>query len=217
MFFETEPPGASPLLGLDNFICTPHLGASTAEAQENVAVAVAEQMVDYLLHGVIKNAVNVPSVSANLLERVRPYLVLAERILGAFQSQILEGGMTEVAIEYLGDVAGFDTKPMTVSVLKGLLTPSMKDVVNFVNAPILAKDWGIRVIESKTDTVDDFLNLITLRVKTQGMQSSFSGTLFGKYEPRIVRLNKFRLEAIPEGHMLLIYNEDKPGVIGRSE
>ena len=187
---------------LDNFICTPHLGASTAEAQVNVAVAVAEQIVDYLLYGVIKNAVNVPSVSANLLERVRPYLVLAER-LGTFQSQILEGGMTEVSIEYLGDVAGFDTKPMTVSVLKGLLTPSLKDVVNFVNAPILARDRGIRVIESKTDTVDDFLNLITLRVKTQKMESSISGTLFGKYEPRIVRLNKFRLEAIPEGHMLL--------------
>jgi D-3-phosphoglycerate dehydrogenase len=134
--------------------------------------------------------------------------------LGAFQAQIVDGGMTEVSIDYLGDVAGFDTKPMTVSVLKGLLTPSMKDVVNFVNAPILAKDRGIRVIESKTDTVDDFLNLITLRVKTEKMESSISGTLFGKYEPRIVRLNKFRLEAIPEGHMLLVYNEDKPGVIG---
>jgi len=211
--FETEPPGACPLFSLDNFVCTPHLGASTDEAQVNVAVSVAEQIVDYLLHGVIKNAVNVPSVSANLLERVKPYLVLAER-LGAFQSQILKGGMTEVSIEYQGEMAGFDTKPMTVCVLKGLLTPILKDVVNFVNAPILARDRGIRVIESKTDTVDDFLNLITLRVKTQKMASSISGTLFGKYEPRIVRLNKFRLEAIPEGHMLLIYNEDKPGVIG---
>jgi len=120
--FETEPPGACPLFSLDNFVCTPHLGASTDEAQENVAVSVAEQIVDYLLHGVIKNAVNVPSVSANLLERIRPYLVLAER-LGAFQSQILKGGLTEVSIEYLGEVAGYDTKPMTVSVLKGLLTP----------------------------------------------------------------------------------------------
>ena len=211
--FETEPPGDNPLLSLDNFICTPHLGASTTEAQENVAVAVAEQMVDFLIHGVIKNAVNVPSVSANLLERVRPYLVLAER-LGTFQAQILQGGMTEVSIEYLGEVAGYDTKPMTVSVLKGLLTPILKDVVNFVNAPILARDRGIRVIESKTDTVDDFLNLITLRVKTPKMESSISGTLFGKYEPRIVRLNRFRLEALPEGHMLLIQNEDKPGIIG---
>src|SRR4030042_718680 len=201
--FETEPPGACPLLDLENFICTPHLGASTMEAQENVAVAVAEQVVDYLLHGVIKNAVNVPSVSANLLERIKPYLVLAER-LGTFQSQILEGGMTEVSIDYLGDVAGYDTKPMTVSVLKGLLTPILKDVVNFVNAPILARERGIRVIESKTDTVDDFINLITLRVKTPKMESSISGTLFGKYEPRLVRLNHFRLEAIPEGHMLLI-------------
>ncbi|MEW6185294.1 MAG: phosphoglycerate dehydrogenase [Thermodesulfobacteriota bacterium] len=211
--FETEPPGECPLLGMDNFICTPHLGASTSEAQVNVAVAVAEQMVDYLLNGVIKNAVNVPSVSANLLEQVKPYLVLAER-MGAFQSQILEGAMTDVTIEYLGEVAAFDTKAMTVSVLKGLLTPMLKDVVNFVNAPILARDRGIRVLESKSDTADDFLNLITLRVKTQKMESSVSGTLFGKYEPRIVRLNDFRFEAIPEGHMLLINNEDKPGVIG---
>ena len=211
--FETEPPGDNPLLSLDNFICTPHLGASTEEAQENVAIGIAEQIVEYLLHGVIKNAVNVPSVSANLLDRIKPYLVLAER-LGAFQAQIIQGPMTEIYIQYRGDVAGFDTKPMTVSVLKGLLAPALKEVVNFVNAPILARDRGIRVIESKTDTVDDFLNLITLQVKTKKMESSISGTLFGKYEPRIVRLNSFRLEAIPEGHMLLIYNEDKPGVIG---
>jgi len=211
--FETEPPGDSPLFELENFICTPHLGASTAEAQENVAVAIAEQMVDYLLNGVIKNAVNVPSVSAHLLERVKPYLILAER-LGAFQAQILEGGLTEVTVEYRGEAAALDTKPLTVSLLKGLLTPMLKDVVNFVNAPVLAKERGIRVMESKTDTADDFLTLITLKAKTQKMESSISGTLFGKYEPRIVRLNAFRLEAIPEGHMLLIYNDDKPGVIG---
>lgn len=211
--FETEPPGENPLLTLDNFICTPHLGASTEEAQEKVAVSVAEQMVDFLKHGVIKNAVNVPSVSANLLERVKPYLVLAER-LGSFQSQILQGGMTEIAIEYEGEVAKFDIKPMTVSVIKGLLSPILKDVVNFVNAPFLARDRGIRVVESTTETSDDFLNLITLRVKTEKMESSISGTLFGKFEPRIVRLNSFRLEALPEGHMLLIHNDDKPGVIG---
>lgn len=211
--FETEPPGDNPLLSLENFICTPHLGASTEEAQENVAISVAEQIVDFLLHGVITNAVNVPSVSANLLDRVKPYLVLAEKI-GAFQAQLVEGGLTEVAIEYLGEVAGFDTKPLTVSVLKGLLTPSLKDAVNFVNAPIIAKDRGIKVIETKSDTVHDFLNLITLKVKTQKMENLISGTLFGKYEPRIVRINKFRLEANPDGHMLLINSTDKPGVIG---
>ncbi len=211
--FETEPPGACPLFEMENFICTPHLGASTTEAQENVAVAVAEQMVDYLLHGVIRNAVNVPSVSANLLERVKPYLTLGER-LGSFQAQIIEGPINQVTIEFRGEVAAYDTKPMTVSVLKGLLTPALKDMVNFVNAPILARERGIQVMESKTDTADDFLNLITLKVKTPHMESSVSGTLFGKYEPRIVRLNTFRLEAIPEGHMLLIQNQDKPGVIG---
>jgi D-3-phosphoglycerate dehydrogenase len=211
--FEKEPPGDSPLMQLDNFICTPHLGASTKEAQENVALSVAEQNIDFLLNGVIKNAVNVPSVSAHLLEGVKPYLILAER-LGAFQAQITEGGLTEVAIEYLGDVASFDTQPMTVSLLKGLLTPALRDAVNFVNAPLLAKERGIKVVESKSETADDFLNLITLKVKTQSMESTISGTLFGKSEPRIVRLNNFRLEALPEGHMLLITNVDRPGVIG---
>jgi D-3-phosphoglycerate dehydrogenase / 2-oxoglutarate reductase len=211
--FEKEPPGDSPLMGLDNFICTPHLGASTKEAQENVALAVAEQIVDYLLNGVIRNAVNVPSVSANLLERVKPYLTLAER-MGAFQAQILQGAPTEVSIEYLGEVSLFDTQPMTVSLLKGLLTPALRDVVNFVNAPLLAKERGIKITESKSETANDFLNQITLKVKTQEKDSTISGTLFGKFEPRIVRLNNFRLEAVPEGHMLLITSVDRPGVIG---
>ncbi|MBI5584122.1 MAG: phosphoglycerate dehydrogenase [Deltaproteobacteria bacterium] len=211
--FEKEPPGDSPLMKLDNFICTPHLGASTKEAQENVALAVAEQIVDYLLNGVIRNAVNVPSVSANLLERVKPYLTLAER-MGAFQAQIIQGGISEVAIEYLGEVSQFDTQPMTVSLLKGLLTPALRDVVNFVNAPLLAKERGIKITESKSETAHDFINLITLKVKTQEMESTISGTLFGKFEPRIVRLNNFRLEAVPEGHMLLITSVDRPGVIG---
>jgi D-3-phosphoglycerate dehydrogenase len=140
-------------------------------------------------------------------------LTLAER-MGAFQAQIIQGGPTEVYIEYLGEVSQFDTQPMTVSLLKGLLTPALKDQVNFVNAPLLAKERGIKIMESKSETAHDFLNLITLKVKTESMESLLAGTLFGKFEPRIVRLNKFRLEAIPEGHMLLIISVDRPGVIG---
>lgn len=211
--FEVEPPKDNPLLQLDNFICSPHLGASTTEAQENVAVNIAQQVIDYLLHGVIRNAVNVPSVSGEIMSQLSPYLVLAEK-LGSFHSQMAKGGIEEVFIEYIGDVAELDSTPITISALKGLLTPIMKHAVNFVNAPIIAKERGIRVVESRS-TADDFTNLITLNIRTTKENNVVSGTIFGKKEPRIVRINSFRLEAAPEGHMLLIHNVDRPGVIGR--
>ncbi|KJR97870.1 MAG: 3-phosphoglycerate dehydrogenase [Desulfobulbaceae bacterium BRH_c16a] len=202
-----------PLLGLDNFIATPHLGASTNEAQESVALIIAEQIADYLLKGSVTNAVNVPSVSDEVLAQVGPYLTLGE-MLGCLHMQIAKGGVEEVNIEYSGELAELKTSPITVAFLKGLFMPILKDAVNYVNAPVIAKERGIRVIESKSDTSDDFVNTLSIKVTTSEGENVLVGTVFGRNEPRLVRLNSFRLEALVSGPMLLVYNNDVPGVIG---
>ncbi len=212
--FGAEPPGDLKLMNLSNFICTPHLGASTREAQDNVAQDVAEQIAAYLLHGTVKNAVNVPSVSAELMATLRPYATLAEK-MGSLQTQLIDSGIVEVQINYSGRVAEYDVTPLTTAMLKGLLTPILKDDVNFINASLIATERGIKVVESKTKTSEDFASLIKLRVKSLEGENIVSGTIFGKTMPRILRINDFYLEAIPEGHNLLIYNQDVPGVIGR--
>jgi D-3-phosphoglycerate dehydrogenase len=212
--FSKEPPGETKLMRLPNFICTPHLGASTMEAQDNVAKDVADQIVAYLLHGTVKNAVNVPSISAELMSTLRPYATLVER-MGALQSQLAESAIIEAQIDYRGTVADYDVAPLTTAMLKGLLTPILKDDVNFVNAPYIAAERGIKVIESKSRTSEDFASLLKLTVKTLEGKNIVSGTIFGKRMPRILRINHFYLEAVPEGHNLLIENQDSPGVLGR--
>jgi len=211
--FVTEPPGHMKLTGLPNFVCTPHLGASTREAQDNVAMDVAEQIVAYLLHGTVKNAVNVPNIGPELVNVLRPYASLAEK-MGSLQAQLVDSGILEVEINYAGKVTEYDLTPLTTAMLKGLLTPILKDDVNFVNASFVASDRGIKVVESRTKTSQDFSSLIKLRVKSVEGTNIVSGTIFGKTLPRILRLNDLYLEAIPEGHILMIENEDVPGVIG---
>jgi len=211
--FEKEPPEDYSLIELEQVVCTPHLGAATEEAQENVAIAIAEQMVDYLVHGIVRNAANVPSVSSDLLPLLKPYLSLAEK-MGSFQTQLHTGALKEVSVEYSGEVANLDVAPVTVALLKGLLTPILLESVNYVNAPIVAKERGIKVIESKSSKAEYFTTLITLKVKTDRETNILGGTIFGKYDPRIVQINQFRLEALPEGHMFLLYTHDRPGVIG---
>lgn len=211
--FEKEPPEDNPLISLDNVICTPHLGASTREAQENVAVAVAEQIVDYLIHGTIRHAVNFPSIPADQVARLQPYLNLAEKI-GGFAAQIFEGGVTEITIEYQADAAKINTAPVTIAAIKGFLNPILLETVNFVNAPVIAKERGIEIKETKSTDEGDYQSMIALRLKAKGKEQYVAGTLFSKKDPRIVYIDDFKVEIVPEGELLFLYNNDKPGVIG---
>jgi D-3-phosphoglycerate dehydrogenase len=210
--FEAEPPPPDhPLVIHPRVICTPHVGASTEQAQLNVAIAVAEQVRDFLKTGVARNAVNFPSVSPEMLEELRPYLVLGEK-LGRFQGQLCPGAVEEIEVEYAGEVAALRVAPITIAVLKGLLE-SHTDQVNMVNAPHLAQERGIRVIESKASRAQDFASAITTRVRGC-VERLIAGALFHGAQPRIVRIDDFMLEAIPEGPTILIHNHDRPGVVG---
>ena len=210
--FEQEPPPHDhPLVQHERVICTPHLGASTEQAQRNVSIHVAEQVRDYLLSGAIRNAVNVPSVSPELLEQLRPYLRLGEK-LGRFQGQLSPGAIEEIEIEYAGEVAGMRVAPITIAVLKGLLE-NVTDRVNMVNAPIIAQERGIRVVETKSSRALDFASTIQTRVRGT-VDRMIAGALFHGNQPRIVRIDDFMLEAIPEGPTILIFNHDRPGVVG---
>jgi D-3-phosphoglycerate dehydrogenase len=211
--FEKEPAIGNPLLELEEVICTPHLGASTGEAQENVSIAIAQQIVDYFILGEARNAVNMPAVSPDILPFLRPYLRLGEK-LGSFLAQICNYAIEEVLIEYHGEVVEFGTKPITISVMKGLLTPFLGERVNFVNAQVMAKERGMRITESTRANAEDFASLIAITTRSKMEENYIAGALFGRKELRIVRLNDFLIEAIPEGHILLVNNDDRPGVIG---
>ena len=212
--YVDEPPAADhPLVKLDQVITTPHLGASTDEAQLNVAVAVAEQMVDFLAQGVVRYAVNVPSVSPELLEVLRPYLTLGEK-LGSLHTQMANALPKEVHVEYRGDVTQYNVAPLTLAVLKGLLTPVMESAVNYVNAPVVARERGVKIVESKGERAGDFTSSITVRAKNGDKDLEIEGAIFGAKYPRIVRVNSFYLEAVPEGYILILQNKDVPGVVG---
>ena len=211
--FEKEPPGATPLFEVDRVVCTPHLGASTLEAQTNVAVQVAEQIIAYLKDGTITNAVNVPAVSGEILEKVGPLLTLADR-MGCLLAQLCRGPAKEVVIEYAGDFQDFDLSPVTTAVLKGFLTPVVAEDVNFVNAAILAQERGIKVTETRAGETDQYVNLITVKAVADDATSMVAGTIFGQKDPRVVNINGFRLELHPNGRFVLIHNTDKPRAIG---
>ena len=211
--YVEEPPKDLKLAKFNNVVLTPHLGASTEEAQINVAIEVAHQISDALLGRGIRNAANYPSVDPETYHVLQPYINLCER-LGSFTSQISEGALNDVKITYSGDIAKNDTAPLTMALLKGLLSPMLQDTVNFINARALAKERGIRVTEMKDTQVAEFVNLISLEVKTHKETHKIAGTLFTKSEPRLVKIDEFFVEAIPAGCMVLMHNWDKPGIIG---
>jgi D-3-phosphoglycerate dehydrogenase len=210
--FTVEPAKENILFGRDDVICTPHLGAATAEAQEKVALQVAEQMSDYLLTGAVTNALNMPSVTAEEAPKLRPYMALAE-LLGSFAGQLTETGLKAFRIEFEGHVAELNTRPLVAAALTGLLRPLL-DSVNMVSAPVIARERDIRCTEIKRDEPVDYETLIRLTVTTERMTRSVAGTLFGGARPRIVEIKDIPVEAEIGPHMLYITNKDKPGVIG---
>jgi D-3-phosphoglycerate dehydrogenase len=210
--FVDEPARENPLFGRDNVVATPHLGAATTEAQENVALQIAEQMADFLLTGAISNAVNVPSLTAEEAKRLSPYMKLAEQ-LGSFAGQLTETGITAVAVEYEGAAAELNVKPLTAIALTGLLSPQLA-AVNMVNAPVICREREIRVSETRRAEPVDYQTLIRVIVTTERRTREVAGTLFAGDKPRIVSVEGIPLEGELGGNMLFVRNYDKPGFIG---
>ncbi len=212
--FEVEPAKENVLFGLPNVICTPHLGAATTEAQENVALQVAEQMSDYLLKGAISNAINFPSITAEEAPRMRPYVKLAEQ-LGSFAGQLTEGPIRAVRIEYVGDVAELKIKALSAAAMAGVLKPVLSDSVNMVNAAATAKERGINLEEVTRGGDGAFGSYIKLTITSDKLQRSVAGTVFSDGRPRIIQVRDIDMEVELTPHMLFVRNADKPGFIGR--
>ncbi len=211
--YPEEPPKNYSLFGMEQVVATPHLGAATTEAQEKVALQVAEQMADYLNTGAVVNALNMPSVSAEDAPRLKPYMALAQQV-GSMAGQILETGVTAVTIEYEGHVTELNTKPISACLLEGLLSPLMSGV-NMINAPILARERGIDVSQVSHERDSEFQTLIRVTVETEKGKRTVAGTLFGGDKPRIVEINGISVEAELGANMLYFVNKDRPGFIGR--
>ena len=213
--FEPEPPDfTSPIFKLDkNIVFTPHLGASTKEAQTKVGIAMAEQVIEYATNGVVMNAVNMPSMNLEVLSKIQPYVELSEK-LGKFMGQVCKTGIKEINVKYSGLVTENDLNPLTMSVLKGYLSPIMDAPVTFVNAPLIAEERGIEITETKESSTSDFTSLITVKIIDENSEYHLSGSIFGKKEPRFTSFNSRKIDVIPDGNILIIENDDKPGVIG---
>jgi len=212
--YEEEPPVDNPLIGLPQVVHTPHLGASTVEAQENVAVDVSEEILKVLRGQPFKNAVNLPSIPADVMEKVQPYFTLGEK-LGHFLAQVTVGSVSEIEIKYSGELTDVDTAPLTRTVLKGVLSFRLGEGVNYVNAPLLAKVRDITVTERKAAQNRGFTNLLTVSLKTSQETRTVAGTRLNGYGARIVKIDDYAIDVAPEGYLLYIHHNDRPGVIGR--
>lgn len=212
--FEKEPPENNPLLTLDSVVVTPHLGASTQEAQVRVAVDVAKQVIDFLKRGIIRNALNVPSIEPELLKQIKPYLNLAEK-LGSLQGQLASGPINSVRILYSGEVVNYNLTPLTLSIMKTMLESILGGALNFVNVMAIAKERGIKVIEEKTGTSEDFTNLISVEVTSSNRKRLVAGSVLSREMLRIVRIDEFDVDIAPSEHILICTHEDKPGMVGK--
>lgn len=212
--FEEEPATEHPLLTLDEVIATPHLGASTIEAQENVATDVSYDIIESLRGGTVKNPVNIPSVSSEMMEKLSPYFLLSER-LGDFLSKIVDGTLESVNVTYSGELLDVDTMPLTRIVVKGILKRHIGSRVNDVNAFKTASDKGITINEQKSTSTKGFTNLITVEIETDKEKRSIRGTLLNGLGPRIVQFDHYPIDVVPEGHLIVIHHKDQPGAIGR--
>lgn len=212
--FEEEPPFNSPVISLPQILITPHLGASTEEAQLNVAIQIAEQMVEAFNGKMIRNAVNIPTLEPEVLKKLKPHIDLAEKI-GKFISQINDGHIEEVYVEYSGEITCYDLTPITLSVLIGLLKPMLSETINLVNAPVIAQERGIKIVESKSSEETSLVNLILVKVTTDKRAMKVAGSLISQTEPRLVKIDDFMIDATFSKHMLVCFNIDKPGMIGK--
>ena len=210
--FSEEPAKENVLFGAPNLICTPHLGAATHEAQEKVALQVAEQMADYLLTGAVTNALNMPSISAEEAPKLTPYVKLAEA-LGSFAGQLTETGIKAIRLEFEGDVAEMNVKALTAAALAGVMRPALADV-NMVSAPIMAKERGIKIEEVRRAQQGAYENYIRLTVVTERQERSVAGTVFSDGKPRIIQIKGINMEAEIGANMIYVTNDDKPGFIG---
>jgi D-3-phosphoglycerate dehydrogenase / 2-oxoglutarate reductase len=204
----------SPVAALDKVITTPHLGASTEEAQVSVAVDMARSIVDALTGKGYRNAANVPAMDEETLRSVGPYVSLAEK-LASVQTQLVDDPIKSITVNYVGDVASLDVAAVTRALLKGFFDPILEENVNYVNSPIIAKERGIQVSEKRTPQIKDFASLISIECVTAKKKHFIMGTLFTNNDPRIVKVDKFYVEAIPDGYMLVVSNNDVPGVVGK--
>jgi len=211
--YKVEPPINSKLLQLDNIVVTPHLGASTEEAQINVAIEIAHCIKDALLGRAIRNAVNYVQMEPEVYKVIYPYIELAEK-MGRFISQVIKGGTQEIKISYIGEIATFKVDPIGMAFTKGYLSTILEENVNFINALEIAKERGIKIEQIKINREEEYVNSIRIKVKTEKEEKTLEGTLFANKEPRFVKIDDFHIEIAPSAYMVMIYNWDKPGVIG---
>jgi len=213
VFVEEPPPANHPLLKLDSVIVTPHLGAATDEAQVQVAVDIAHQVVDFLLEGVVRNAVNIPALSPQEVEALGPHLMLAEK-LGRLAAQLITEAPSQVTVGLGGEAAGLNAAPVSAAALKGLLSGFLEQELNYVNAPFIARERGIHVTETRSRETTDYVNTLWLSVRTPSGSHEVAGAVLGNHAMRLIRIDGYRVEAVPEGYFLMLHNRDVPGVVG---